>query len=167
MSETQNTDEVIRKLEDRDRADEVRFQPVLSQAQEKIRTIVGNQPQISKEDTGFRVDRFDLTSTYFQSGAFALWAGILRPQTFPSLMGEEFAGVIKNLRIPENLRRSGLGKQIVQTWESTLSAHGIKSFLATNIKDEEAIQFWRKQGYDVPEDEKYKKNPYYMVKKID
>jgi len=167
MSETQNADEVIRKLEERNTSDETRFQPVLSRAQEKIQAIVSTQPLISKEDADFRIDRLDLTSTYFQSGAFALWAGILRPQTFPSLMGEQFAGVIKNLRIPKDLRGSGIGKQIVQAWESTLSAHGIKSFLATNIKDEEAIQFWRRQGYGIPEDEGYKKIPYYMMKKND
>lgn len=166
MSEAPTKDEFIRRLEAKDKVDEERLRPTLLAAKEKLEELTSREPLISEEDRGFKVDRLDLKSKFFQSGRFAFWGGLIKPQTFPALVEEkEYAGIIKNLRIPEPLRRRGLGGKIIEVWETTLSANGLSSFIITNI-NESALGFWKNLGYFIPEEEKSKPVPYYMAKRV-
>ncbi len=74
---------------------------------------------------------------------------------------------IRNLTLGENFRRRGIGSRIVRIWEKTLSEHGITSFTASKISNEDAVKFWKKQGYQIPDEEAWKQIPYWMYKTIE
>ena len=110
----------------------------------------------------------DIQSTYFQSGKFSFWGGLVGKFSFPNLQTQqENVPVIKNLRIPSEVRGGRIGSAIVKTWEESMEKAGFKDFAITNLSSPEAILFWQKNGYEVPETEKHKKIPYYMYKKLD
>ena len=140
---------------------------VLVDTANKIEEIIRNEDKISEKEKGLSLDSnyLDIQSPYFQSGRFSFWAG-LNKDPFTESSRNGYSAVIKNLRIPQELRNQGLGKKIVEAWEDSLKNHGVDIFAATNIKDQPAIEFWKKLGYQIPKSETYKKVPYYMVKKI-
>ena len=125
--------------------------------------------KIQSEETILRVNSHypDIQSTYFQSGKFSFWGGLVGKLSFPGLQTrQENVPVIKNLRIPSEVRGEGVGSAIVKVWEESMEKAGFKDFAITNLSNPEAIMFWQKNGYEIPETEKHKKIPYYMSKRL-
>lgn len=115
-----------------------------------------------------RVDKDDLMllSQKFQNGDFAFWGHVLvPPHSFSEFEGEVVAQ-IQNIRIPEKLRNTGVGKAIVEKWESEWMKRNVTRFVVTNIRSREAREFWEHMGYAIPEGQPNIDNPYKMIKKV-
>lgn len=141
-------------------------------ANDKLREIIEplqillNERGILEKDSALSLDEryHDIKSAFFGFGEFSFWGGLEEEGLYPISDGE--TAVIKNLRIPKELRKKGLGSQIVGIWEEKLSKKGVKYFAATNIKDKSALEFWTKLGYRVPQSQAHKEIPYVVVKEI-
>ncbi len=154
LSKDQNRQELATKLEG-----------ILEPLKRELET----HPEISATEVQLRIDHHNLNllSKHFQNGNFSFWAGILeRGVPDYSEIPHTPAAIIKNLSIPEKLRGRGVGPKIVGIWEESLSNQGIKIFLATNISNQRAIQFWRKLCYAIPIEQSRRKIPYLMYKII-
>lgn len=140
----------------------------LEEVSQAIKSTLENVKGIPDEERAFSVDsRYrDVQSKKFQTGSFCFWGGLTQKSIFHMYSTEkDYIPDIKNLRIPESIRKRGLGSKIVKAWEKTLKERGYDVFVATNINGNE-IEFWKNLGYTVPFEERNKETPYYMVKDL-
>ena len=80
-------------------------------------------------------------------------------QGYVLLDGDKMAGVLRYnlfwdntpfctlLYIDEEYRRRGLGKQLMECWESEMKSQGYGMLMTSTQVDEEAQHFYRKLGY--------------------
>jgi GNAT superfamily N-acetyltransferase len=101
--------------------------------------ITTGRPPLSMEAIGASVWN---TQKRENAGDFKFW-GSLEPG-----FGSEFSGptaIVKDLEVP--VKGKGVGSQVVDAWEKAISAEGIRYFVATNIKNPDAMRFWENHGY--------------------
>ncbi len=139
-----------------------KLEPVLA----AFTTLLQRYPQLQSNEAQLRIDvaHLDLISKSFQFGNFSFWGGILPVGLYDSRLPVAPAAAIKNIRIPKDLRRQGLGSEVVKTWEDTLTQQGIKTFLALNLT-KESMKFWQEMGYEpLSEEGSGKPVPYAMYR---
>lgn len=137
------------------------LQKIAVQLQKCVSTI-----DVAKEERTFSLDPHgypEILTRHYQNGEFAFW-GEYKENGLPFNGVPGKLAIVKNIRIPEKLRGKGIGTKLVDTWESAMTAKGVHTFAATNLKDEKAVKFWQSRGY-APLDES-QPIPYMMVKSI-
>lgn len=125
--------------------------------------------EIKPEEAILKVDNLhlDIESARPQFGSFSFWGGLVGKHTFPELQTQKkYIPVIKNLKLPDKVRKKGLGSAIVKTWEKSMENAGFDNLVVTNLSSPKAIVFWQNLSYKIPEAEKHKKTPYYMYKNL-
>ncbi|MBM3205304.1 hypothetical protein FJZ41_00430 [Candidatus Shapirobacteria bacterium] len=149
---------------------------ILKEVASEIQKVVDKIPNISPDEKKIKVDENypEVQSQMSTTGYFGFWGGLVEknhPVFSQSVNIERTLPIIKNLKIPTQIRNQGFGSKIVETWEKTFQKYGINVFAVTNIRsyyqddqEKRAIDFWKKQGYIIPESEKRKDWPYYMIK---
>lgn len=133
----------------------------------KIKRVVDEIPKSSPKEKTLNIngDRLDIfLYKQFTSGRFSFWGGLVDPSSYPEVRNlKNNIPTIKNIHIPEKLWGQGLGQKVVKSWEESFREKGLLVFAITNIKPD-AIKFWQKQGYFIPEGENDKDWPHHMFK---
>jgi len=166
----EKTEEIFKNEEQQNRKKE-RLIKILEDVTQKMQKVVNETPEAPPEEKILSVDKMSLNilSKRFQSGKFSFWGGLVNSSAFPDLHHLECdVPTIKNIIIPEKSRKQDYGSKIVKVWEESFREKGFFAFAITNVKyhDETVMKFWQKQGYVIPESEKRKSQPYYMMKVI-
>jgi len=117
----------------------------------------GNSP-LSLEDLGAVVRN---TQRLEKSGDFKFWGAL--ETGFMNAFFEPTA-VLKDIEVP--VKGKGLGSKVVGAWEGALVSEGVKNFVATNIKNPDAMRFWKKHGYSAFGTIRSDGTPYAMAKSV-
>lgn len=115
-------------------------------------------PPLSLEDLGASVRN---TQRLEKSGDFKFWGAL--ENGFSNIFFEPTA-VLKDIEVPIKGKR--LGSQVVDTWEDAMLTEGVRNFVATNIKNPDAMHFWEKHGYVPFGSIRPDGTPYAMTKSI-
>jgi len=106
--------------------------------------------------------RADIRDSHQDYGRFRFWGSI--EKKFPYLGLQNNTAIIKDIKLPEELRERGLGKKLVSKWEEAALNQGIHNFVITNPRAE-SVGFWEKMGYAIPNEQRQRAVPYCMFKR--
>jgi hypothetical protein len=101
--------------------------------------ITDGEPPLAIEEMGTSVRN---TKPAEQIGDFRFWGGL--ENGFSNVFFEPTA-IIKDIVVPR--KGEGFGSRVVTAWEEGMTTVGINHFVATNIRNLDAMRFWTKQGY--------------------
>jgi hypothetical protein len=101
--------------------------------------VTEGNPPLSLEELGAVVRN---TQRLEKSGDFKFWGAL--ENGFMNVFFEPTA-VLKDIEVPVKGKR--LGSRVVDAWEGAMNVEGINHFVATGIRNPDAMRFWEKHGY--------------------
>ncbi len=120
--------------------------------------VTAGKPPLSLEDLGAAIRN---TQRLEKSGDFKFWGAL--ENGFSNVFFEP-AAILKDIEVP--VKAKGVGSQIVGAWESAMIDQGVHNFVATNIKNPDAMHFWKKQRYVPFGSIRSDGTPYAMIKNV-
>jgi GNAT superfamily N-acetyltransferase len=120
--------------------------------------VTKGSPPLSLEELGTTVWN---TQKREQSGDFKFWGAL--ENGFSNVFFEP-AAVLKDIEVP--VKGKGLGSRVVDAWEGAMTSEGVKNFVATNVKNPDAMRFWEKHGYTPSGHIREDGTPYAMIKSV-
>lgn len=142
----------------------------LFRAAQKIQSIL-RETNIPLEQKGLSIGEIGVCTLNYKepgSSCFIFW-GCLSPTTnFNEPCCKQHVPNIRNFCLPESISKYNgeIGLRIIEAWEKMFQEDGFNISVARINNRKKQIAFWKELKYKIPESEKEKQIPFYMVKEL-